>query len=301
MGWERLGQKQVLGGLSGVWVQTGELRDAWYPKRRGQAGLGPPSCLRRKLLAGDAAVGELGALHELRWEKAAGREKGTEAHALVPQHLQAGCGEDPAKDTGERGATGVELNCSLLSCFFFFSFQTKHEGYVEEGQRGLLAVQTPFLWKQNPTPLWRTHQKGLRWADQLPSLRDGHMRRSGQSESPCLPTCCDWFRNEHVTQAVPMGVISGTSCWCCWEDAPYIRVAKLGRRPPGDASGRAGCVIMGLSAKRECRTPYSESGKKVPLKKHGMLFLPSAGSLSTCPSVFYVLFHIFLSKEKLRS
>lgn len=73
MGWERLGQKQVLGGLSGVWVQTGELRDAWYPKRRGQAGLGPPSCLRHKLLAGDAAVGELGALHELRWEKAAGR------------------------------------------------------------------------------------------------------------------------------------------------------------------------------------------------------------------------------------
>lgn len=205
---------------------------------------------------------------------------------------------------GHRGKRSHRSGTKLLSAqlfFFFFSFQTKHEGYVEEGQRGLLAVQTPFLWKQNPTPLWRTHQKGLRWADQLPSLRDGHMRRSGQSESPCLPTCCDWFRNEHVTQAVPMGVISGTSCWCCWEDAPYIRVAKLGRRPPGDASGRAGCVIMGLSAKRGCRTPYSESGKKVPLKKHGMLFLPSAGSLSTCPSVFYVLFHIFLSKEKLRS
>lgn len=96
-----------------------------------------------------------------------------------------------------------------------------------------------------------------------------------------------------------MTVILVTSCWSCGEDAPYARVAKLGRCYARGASGRASCVIVGLSAKRKCRAPYPKKQEKVPLRVHRMLFLPSAGFLSVCHSVFYLLFNVFLSKEKL--
>ena len=145
----------------------------------------------------------------------------------------------------------------------------------------MVAGQSPFLWEWNPSSPWSTPWEALRWADQSPSLRDGHMPRPDRSEGSCLLICCDWLRNEHVTQAVQVSAIRGTSCWRYWVDGPCAGL--LGRCCPGDASGRASCVLVGPS---QMRGPLPEKREKVPLKVHRtLLLLQAVSQLVTVSSV----------------